>query len=132
MLNQLPALVTLLTLLLLLGTLWLVGHARTKYGIHAPAIGGHPAFERAWRVQMNTLESTLMFIPALWLAAQYADPVWAGIAGLVWLLARVWYAAAYARDAARRGPAFILGMAAWAVLMGMASIGVIRAMIQNA
>jgi uncharacterized MAPEG superfamily protein len=131
MLSQLPALVTLLTLLLLCGTMTMVGRARTKYGIKAPAIHGHPAFERAWRVQMNTLETTLMFIPALWLAAQYSDPLWAGVAGLVWLAARVWYAFAYTRDPARRGPAFLLCMVAWGVLMAMSAVGVGLAMFEN-
>ena len=92
MTSQLPAVVTLLTLLLMFATVWMVGRARERYGIKAPSISGDPAFERAWRVQMNTLENAVMFIPALWLAAQYVDPLWAGIAGLVWLAGRVWYA----------------------------------------
>ena len=35
----------------------LVGRARAKYGIHAPATTGHPDFERANRVHINTLEN---------------------------------------------------------------------------
>jgi glutathione S-transferase len=132
MLSQLPAAVTLLTLLLMSATMYMVGKARKRYGIKAPATGGDPAFERVFRVQMNTLESTVMFIPALWLASQYADPVWAGIAGLVWLVGRVWYAAAYAREASRRGPGFMLGLTAWAALLVMSGIGVVRAMLANA
>ncbi|HEY1589317.1 MAG TPA: MAPEG family protein, partial [Rhodanobacter sp.] len=93
--THLPALVTLLTVLLLLGTMWVVGRARDKYGIKAPAVSGDPAFERAYRVQMNTLENTVMFLPVLWLAATYGFSGWAGIAGLVWLVGRVWYALAY-------------------------------------
>ncbi|TCV97102.1 MAPEG family protein [Luteibacter rhizovicinus] len=131
MTSQLPALVTVLTLLLLFATLTMVGRARSRYGIKAPAISGDPAFERVWRVQMNTLESAVMFIPALWLAAQYADPLWAGIAGLIWLAARIWYALAYSRDAARRGPAFLLSLAAWAALMLMAAGGIGLAIMEN-
>ena len=41
-----------------------------------------PAFERAYRVQMNTLESTVMFLPTLWLAANYGFSGWAGVAEL--------------------------------------------------
>jgi hypothetical protein len=33
-----------------------VGRARTRYGIKAPAVTGNENFERAYRVQMNTLE----------------------------------------------------------------------------
>jgi uncharacterized MAPEG superfamily protein len=126
--TQLPALVTLLTVLLLFGTMWVVGHARGKYGIKAPATSGHPAFERAYRVQMNTLEQTVMFLPTLWLAATYGFSGWAGIAGLVWLLGRAWYALAYLKDPAKRGPGFALGMLGWIALLVMAGIGVVRAM----
>lgn len=126
---ELPALVTLLTVLLLFGTLFVVGRARGKYGITAPAVSGHTAFECAYRVQMNTIEATVMFLPALWLAARYGFGLWAGLAGLVWLVGRVWYAAAYLRDPAKRGPGFGLSMLGWAALVIMAGIGVVRAMI---
>ena len=126
--THLPALFTLLTVLLLFGTMWAVGHARGKYGIKAPATSGHPAFERAYRVQMNTLEQTVMFLPTLWLAANYGFGGWAGIAGLVWLVGRAWYALAYLKDPAKRGPGFGLGMLGWIALLVMAGIGVVRAM----
>jgi len=126
--NHLPALVTLLTVLLSFGTMWLVGHARGKYAIKAPATSGHPMFERAYRVQMNTLEQTVMFLPTLWLAATYGFTGWAGIAGLVWVAGRVWYAMAYMADPAKRGPAFSLASLGWLALLAMAAIGVVRAM----
>jgi glutathione S-transferase len=127
--THLPALVTLLTVLLLFGTMWAVGRARGKYGIKAPAISGDPAFERAYRVQMNTLEGTVMFLPVLWLAAQYGFSGWAGIAGLIWLVGRVWYALAYLQEAGKRGPGFAIGMIGWAAVLLMACIGVGRAML---
>lgn len=126
--THLPALVTLLTMLLLFGTGWVVGSARGKYQIKAPATSGHPAFERAYRVQMNTLEQTVLFLPTLWLAASYGFSGWAGIAGLVWLVGRLWYAVAYIKDPAKRGPGFGLGMLGWFALLLMAGIGVVRAM----
>ena len=126
--TQLPGLVTLLTVLLLFGITLIVGRARGKYAIKAPATTGHPLFERAYRVHMNTLEQTVLFLPTLWLAAHYGFSGWAGIAGLVWLVGRVWYAVAYLKDPAKRGPGFGLGMLAWIALLVMASIGVVRAM----
>ena len=127
--THLPALVTLLTVLLMFGTTWAVGRARTRYGIKAPAISGDPAFDRAYRVQMNTLEQTVMFLPLLWLAANYGFTGWAGIAGLVWLVGRIWYAVAYLNDPAKRGPGFGLGVLAQLALLIMAIVGIARAMM---
>jgi glutathione S-transferase len=129
MIHNLPALVTLLTVFLMFGTMYAVGRARAKYRIEAPAISGHPAFERAYRVQMNTMESTVMFLPVLWLAGHFGFELWAGLAGLVWILGRVWYALAYLRDASKRGPGYMIGFAGWVALVVMAAIGVGRAMM---
>lgn len=127
--THLPALVTLLTVLLLFATMLAVGRARTLHDIKAPAISGHPAFERAYRVQMNTLEQTVMFLPTLWLASTYGFSGWAGIAGLIWLIGRVWYSLAYLNDPGKRGPGFAIGMLAWAALLIMAIVGVARVMM---
>lgn len=126
---HLPALVTLLAVLLMFGTAFAVGWARGRYQIAAPATSGHPAFERAFRVQMNTLESALLFLPTLWLAATYGFAFWAGIAGLVWVIGRIWYALAYLREAGKRGGGFVLGMAGWAATLVMAVIGLGRALL---
>jgi len=129
MTQHLPAIVVLLTILLQFGTVWATGHAREKYGIKAPAISGHPGFERAWRVQMNTLESTVIFLPTLWLAAQYGFPFWGGLAGLVWVIGRVWYAAAYLKDPAKRGPGYMVSSFGWAVLLVLGVFGLVRTML---
>lgn len=129
MLQQLPALVTLLNVLLLVATVFAVGRARGKYGIKAPATGGHEGFERAYRVQMNTLEQTVLFLPTLWLAATHGFAGWAGIAGLVWIVGRVWYFAAYLADPAKRGGGFVTGMLAWLAVLVLAAIGVVRALM---
>jgi len=127
--ENLPALVTLFAVLLMFGTAFAVGRARGRYKIQAPATSGHPAFERAFRVQMNTLEAALLFLPTLWLAAHYGFAFWAGVAGVVWLAGRTWYALAYLQEAARRGGGFALGMVAWAATLLMALAGLGRAML---
>ena len=126
--TELPALATLLTILLLFATTVLTGRARAKYGIKAPATSGHPVYERAYRVQMNTIENSVLFLPTLWLAAMYGFSAWAGIAGLVWVAGRIWYALAYMKDPSKRGPGFAVGMLAFLVLLVMAAIGVCRAL----
>lgn len=127
--SHLPELVTLLNVLLLFATALAVGYGRHRYQIRAPAVSGHPQFERAYRVQMNTLENTVVFLPALWLAALHGFALWAGIAGLVWLVGRTWYMVAYLRRPASRGPAYLLATSAWFVVVGMAGWGVAEAML---
>ena len=127
----LPAIVTLLTVVLLIGCAMFAGYSRGEHGIQAPATSGNPAFERAFRVQMNTIEATVAFLPALWVATHYANPLWAGLPGLARVAARVWYAIAYARDAARRGPAFLAAFPALAALIVLARFGLGRAALAS-
>lgn len=111
-----PALVTLGVVLLLFIAAWNVGKARAKYGIKAPATTGNADFERIFRVQMNTLENALMFLPALWVFSAFVSEVWAAALGVIWLASRCWYAVSYQKAASLRGPAFGLSMLATTVL----------------
>ena len=95
----------------------LVGQARVKYGVRAPAVSGHEQFERVYRVQMNTLEVLIIFLPALWLAARYWSPLLVAGIGVVYLLGRVIYLRAYTRDPASRSLGFMLSMAPACVLL---------------
>jgi len=122
----LAAAVTLLVLLLLVATGINVGRARGRYGIKAPATTGHDMFDRAFRIQMNTLENTVVTLPAFWLCAIYASERGAALVGLVWLVSRVWYALAYQNDPPKRHNAFGLSFLAFAVLWLGAAWGVIR------
>ena len=80
----------------------LVGRARAKYGIHAPAMTGHPEFERTNRVHVNTLENLIIFIPAVWIFATYVSVRWAAVLGFVFVAARVIYAVGYLKAAEKR------------------------------
>ena len=117
--HPLIALVTILTVLLLAACMAYVGRARGRHGVKAPATSGPEGFERALRVQGNTNEAALMFLPALWVAATYS-PVWiAATLGAVWLLARIAYAISYANPAGRRGLPFLVA--------GLALLGLVLA-----
>jgi glutathione S-transferase len=86
----------------------LVGRARKKYGIKAPAISGNEQFERTFRVQMNTLEQLAGFLPALLIAGLYwPNAIVAGI-GIVYLLGRFLYRQLYIADPSKRSPGFLL------------------------
>ena len=127
--THLPDLVTLLAIAVFFGCGAAVGRGRGKYKIAAPATTGHPDFERLFRVQMNTLEALAMFLPALWIAARFADPRLVGGIGLAWVVARAWYAVAYARAANKREAAFIIGLVSTTALWLIAGWGVVRAML---
>ena len=127
--SNFPALVTVLALLLYLGTVLAAGRARHRYSVEAPAVTGPPEFERAFRVQQNTIEQLVLFIPALWLFALYVSPRWGAIVGLVWIAGRAYYAVSYLRDAEARGPGFLIGGISALVLLIGGLIGVVAAII---
>jgi uncharacterized MAPEG superfamily protein len=125
MIASFPALVSVLALLLYIAVSAMAGRARHRFDIKAPAVTGPPEFERAFRVQQNTLEQLVWFIPALWLFALYVSPLWGGIIGLVWIAGRAHYAVSYYRDPETRGPGFLVGFASAAVLLAGALIGIV-------
>ncbi len=81
-----------------------VGRMRQKHGIKAPAMQGHPEFERANRIHQNTIEQLVLFLPLLWLALNVLGDAVTGLMGAVWVVGRVVYARAYTRDPAARQP----------------------------
>ena len=105
-----------------------VGHYRQKHAIQAPLTTGHPEFDRAYRVQLNTLEQMGIVLPFLWVAAFY--PIgWAWLAplvGLIWLLSRIIYLTGYMADPGKRLPGAMLGGLCNFALFIIAAIGVVR------
>jgi glutathione S-transferase len=126
---ELVYLTILLALLEYMAFAGLVGRARARYGVKAPAMTGHPEFERANRVHMNTLEALITFIPGALLFAHYVDARWAAALGFMFVIGRVVYAVGYLKAAEKRGPgAGITGLANGALVLG-ALYGVIRALL---
>lgn len=119
------ALVGLLALLQYLVFGMLVGRARGKYGVKAPAVTGNEVFERYFRVQQNTLELLVVFLPALWLFALYASAGWAAILGATYLVGRVLYFRSYVADPAQRGIGFGLSFLPIVGLVIGALVGVL-------
>ena len=88
----------------------LVSRARGRYGIKAPAVIGAEQFERLYRVQMNTLELLVAFIPALYVAARYWPASYVAALGSIFLIGRLLYWRAYV-GAGRRTLGFTLSLA---------------------
>jgi glutathione S-transferase len=126
---ELVALVILLAIVeyILLGAV--VARARGKYGVKAPATSGEPTFDRTFRVQQNTLEGLVIFLPGLWLFGQYLNPTWAVWLGVAGIIGRAIYAVGYIKAAEKRGfGAGIVGMVNIALVIG-ALVGVVEALV---
>lgn len=121
-------LVTLLALFEYLVFAALVGRARGTYGVKAPATSGHEVFERYFRVQMNTLELLIVFVPALWVAAAYWNPTIVAAIGAVFLLGRLLYLRSYVADPRSRTLGFVLSSFPIIALMIGGGVGALRAM----
>ena len=119
-------LVTLLAVLEFLAMVWLVGKARAKYGVRAPATAGNEHFERWFRVQQNTLETLIMFLPALWIAAHYWPAVWMALIGVVYLVGRGIYMISYVRDPRTRSLGYMLSIGPVCALVAFGVLGAIR------
>ena len=106
----------------------LVGRARAKYGVRAPATTGHPDFERVNRVHVNTLENLVIFVPAVVIFASYVSAFYAAILGALFVVARALYAIGYLQTAEKRSiGAGITGLVNVFLVVG-ALIGVARAL----
>ncbi len=105
------------------------GRARLKHKVMAPAISGHPEFERKLRVQQNMLEQLIVFLPSLWIFSLAVNVLVGAALGLVFVLGRVLYSLSYVNDPGKRGAGFMLAGLPTMILLIGGLIGVIRLFI---
>jgi uncharacterized membrane protein YecN with MAPEG domain len=91
-------------------------------------MSGHEAVERALRVQGNTLEWLVIFLPALWMFSSYWSPLVGAALGVVWIVGRALYMAGYMRDVKSRSAGFGIQFLATFILLLGAAVGAIRAL----
>jgi len=103
-----------------------VGGARGRYGVKAPAITGNDIFERHFRVQQNTMELLIAFVPGLYLFSHYFNPPVAAGLGVIFLIGREIYAASYVKDPAKRSAGYGMSFLPTAVLIVGGLIGAVR------
>jgi glutathione S-transferase len=123
----LTALVTLLAILIAIGFAILVARTRRAVGIFPPAMGGEPRLERALRVQGNTVEGFIVFVPALWLAAIYFQGWIPPVIGLLWCDGRILFAVGYMKAPEKRALGFGISILSVLALVVLAAIGIVQA-----
>jgi glutathione S-transferase len=110
---------------------WAVGQARERYKVPAPATTGDATFERYFRVQMNTLEQLVIFLPSIVMFAHYWGPRVAAALGALFVIGRAIYFFGYTRAPERRHVGFLVSAVPNLALLVGALVGVIRALWQQ-
>jgi uncharacterized membrane protein YecN with MAPEG domain len=121
-----PSILTVLTLILYFILTANVGRARLKYKVPVPQTSGDPDFERVFRVQQNTLEQLILFLPSLWLFSLFVSAIWGAGIGALWIVGRILYAWGYYQAAEKRGIGFGINVLSTLVLLIGSLVGIIQ------
>lgn len=126
----LPALATILALIVYLVLGINVGRARARYKVPLPQITGNPDFERVYRVHQNTLEQIVIFVPALWVFSTFVSPLWGAALGWVWIVGRIVYAWGYYQAVEKRSVGFGISMLGTMGLLLGSLVGCVLALLR--
>ena len=122
---QIIDLVALLAIFQFLFFGYSVGTQRRESGLKAPAMTGHDGFERMYRVQMNTMECLVAFLPALYVASKYWPVLLIAPIGAIYLVGRILYWKAYVAEPSSRVLGFVLSILSIVALCVLALLGAI-------
>ncbi len=101
------------------------GFTRGKYSVEAPNITGNEDWECIHRVQQNTMEQLVIFIPSMVIFHQYVSDQWVLLPGILFIVGRQVYSHLYTKDPASRGPGVILSFFSNIALVVGSLIGII-------
>jgi uncharacterized membrane protein YecN with MAPEG domain len=100
------------------------GFSRSKYDIKAPKTTGNERWERIYRIQQNTMEQLVIFIPAMLIFSIYVSKTWVVLPGILFIIGRHVYSRLYLEGPEHRGPGMVLSMFTNIVLVVGSLIGV--------
>lgn len=118
-------LVVVLALIEYMIFIMLTGKARADHQVAAPATTGNEIFERYFRVQQNSIEQLVIFIPSIYMFGVYVDDIAAAIIGVFFVLGRAVYARGYIKDPKKRGPGFTISMLSNVILLLGSLVGLV-------
>lgn len=127
--TPLTGLITVLALLLYFVLTINVGRARAKYNVPVPQMSGNPDFERALRVQENTLEQLIFFLPLFWIFSYFVSSTIGAVLGGIWVIGRIIYAWGYYQAAEKRAPGFAIASLSGMVLLGWSLVKLILLLV---
>ena len=128
---EFPALITLAAVIQFQVYGFMVGRARAKYDVAAPATYGKEEFERIFRVHQNTMEQLVIFLPGLWIFAITVDDLIAGLIGVAWMIGRELYFMGYVKDPNKRGLGFGITFLSSAILVIGGGVPVIIRVVEH-
>jgi glutathione S-transferase len=100
------------------------GFSRGKYDVKAPKTTGNERWERIYRIQQNTMEQLLVFIPGILIFSIYVSETWVVLPGILFIVGRHVYSRTYLESPENRGPGMVLSMLTNIVLIIGGLIGV--------
>jgi glutathione S-transferase len=118
-------LVILLALLQFLYFTMRTGLNRGKFDVQAPKTVGHETWERIYRVQQNTLEQLIMFIPGMLMFGHFVSSKWVLIPGILYLVGRQLFSYEYVKNPPERTPGVALSLLSNVALLVGSLIGLL-------
>jgi len=106
-----------------------VGLNRGKLGVSAPKTSGNETWERMYRVQQNTMEQLVIFIPSVLAFNMYVSDRWVLLPSVAFLVGRQLYSFEYIKDPNSRTPGMALSLLCNVILLLGALIGLVWKMI---
>jgi glutathione S-transferase len=100
------------------------GFTRSKYEVQAPKISGNETWERIYRVQQNTMEQLIIFIPSMLIFSNYVSNTWVMLPGVIFLVGRQIFSHFYITNPDNRAPGMVMSLFSNVALVIGSLIGV--------